>query len=881
MALSAKVGAFNTGTGAVGTDVVVTGVGFLPKVIFFWTAGRTGTTDSQGESDSKKVVGAASAPTSQGCSSEQSAHGLPTTSADRHTNKANCVVVLTTAAAIEGSLSLASMDPDGFTLDTTDQFDQSYRIHYLALGGDALTAVTIAEIGITAGAGTLDITSVGFQPDCLVMFGGGIASAAPAFGTGGGQFPMGWTDGIGHGFYCGMAQDAATTSNTFSYLRTDELMGLPGNTGTFMQRVRLNAWLSNGFQLSKVESDMIRYYIYVALQGGNYQVGSFLTKTDTTTTEVVAPGFVPRAGLLVSHCKAESGVDVSQSHDEWSLGAFTSPTERGAQGIGDRDNRPDSEIGTILEHDAVYVNQDVTVTPVVTEGLMDVSAMDATSITFIMDDADPAPALVSYLIFGEVATVGANFAGTVTSLATVAAPLTTIIQFMAPLDGIATVVASLTPGIQLTAALNATGTVVGALTVTAAAPPFRWDAVDLQWDASTVTWDGTYAVTLTGTVQATGLLAGMLSTVAATLTGTVVTRATVTGPLQVGTQLSAGTLATAILAGSLTSQVQLAGPVGATATLTGILQVGTQLTTGSLAIATLAGSLTSQVRLAGPMEATAILTGTLQVGTQLTTAALATATLTGTLQVGTRLTAGSLATATLDATLFVLPAGLAGQAVGQATLAGAVLTGLQLTGIATGHATATGSVLTSLQLASTVMGQATVTGALTLGLPGALLSGAVTAIGTVTGSLSLGSLLNGALTATATGTAALTMGAPPALLSGAAMASATGTGTLIIGSRLSGALTGLATLTGALSPGVLVEGTLQGIAIAQGTLTIQGLGELGSRWPTYTEREPTLRTTVPSVHRHNTRETVRRHTEGALHRSTTRHVARRTVEITP
>src|SRR4051794_29771735 len=42
MTLLAKTGAFDTGTGAVGTTVTLSGFGFSPKLVIFFTAGTTG-----------------------------------------------------------------------------------------------------------------------------------------------------------------------------------------------------------------------------------------------------------------------------------------------------------------------------------------------------------------------------------------------------------------------------------------------------------------------------------------------------------------------------------------------------------------------------------------------------------------------------------------------------------------------------------------------------------------------------------------------------------------------------------------------------------------------------------------------------------------------
>jgi hypothetical protein len=107
--------------------------------------------------------------------------------------------------------------------------------------------------------------------------------------------------------------------------------------------------------------------------------------------------------MFISHGQAESTSDTIQNEDRLSIGAFSSLTARGAQGILDENGVTDSEVTTAIEFDEVYVNVS---TASAIDGLMDVKSIDADGFTMVMDDADPAAAFVWYAAFGPAAAAG-------------------------------------------------------------------------------------------------------------------------------------------------------------------------------------------------------------------------------------------------------------------------------------------------------------------------------------------------------------------------------------------------------------------------------------------------------------------------------------------
>ena len=169
MATQAFVGSFNTGTGAVSTTVPVTGVGFTPKIAFFWWSNRTGTVDASGRGDFDRGFGCAISTTDRRCVTGGGVDNNTVTGTRCMQSNVACVGVVSNV--VDGLLDFSTWDADGFTLIVDDQFTASYRIHYLALGGGDITNLAGGSFTkpTSVGAQSQSTTGVGFQPD-VVLF---------------------------------------------------------------------------------------------------------------------------------------------------------------------------------------------------------------------------------------------------------------------------------------------------------------------------------------------------------------------------------------------------------------------------------------------------------------------------------------------------------------------------------------------------------------------------------------------------------------------------------------------------------------------------------------------------------------------------------------
>lgn len=401
-------GSFLTGTGAVASTVAITGVGFEPVALLLFWNGRTEAVDTVGTETHRRGYGFAVSPTDRRAVTNIAIDAVnPTDTASRHTDVA-CVSVLLDTSTTDGELDLQSMDSDGFTLVVDNQFATSYRIFYMAIGGeDVVGAVSgQATIPLTAIAST--VAGLPFQPDCIILMSTG-QTVAPAVTGVDSRLSFGAAVSVAQqAVWAGGANDNVTPSQTISYCRSGECLAIPSTTlATVDARATFTAFTADGFTLTFSEaSGSASYYHYLALKGGSYTIGSLLTQTDTSTAiTALTPGYTATAGFLVSASRAESAADTVSDNDAWSMGTFSSASERAAAAILNEDALAASDANTAIEFDAVYAN--VSAASAI-QGLMDVTAVSQGSVSFIMDDADPSQSFVWFLIFGPAVVTPSN-----------------------------------------------------------------------------------------------------------------------------------------------------------------------------------------------------------------------------------------------------------------------------------------------------------------------------------------------------------------------------------------------------------------------------------------------------------------------------------------
>lgn len=412
MALDVKIGNFRTFTDfTFDVDRVYTGVGFLPKILFHWGTKRLNSAgDGVQEADANQRIGAGVSTSENMACVTQADHADAFSDTDRSHSDTNFLLEMDAFGSISGSLELVSLDSDGFTLNSTLKLDVDARQGYLALGGADLTDKKIVVFDMKATAGDQDITTIGFQPDCVIFLTVGLATAGEANSTHN-EISIGAAVGIADADNAVLhtaSEHGLTQTNTRKYARLGEcIVTGPASAGAGLAaRGKLTAFLSNGFRINWAEVDgSAMKIIAIALKGGQYKIKGFITQTDTVTDIVVSGvGFQPKGALIFSAAQAESSADSRGNGCKWSVGGFNSTTSRFVETERDRDNAPTTDIAQANFADGIYAN--IANTTAALDGKMDIKSIDSDGFTAIMTDADPTVFFCWALIFGDEAVAG-------------------------------------------------------------------------------------------------------------------------------------------------------------------------------------------------------------------------------------------------------------------------------------------------------------------------------------------------------------------------------------------------------------------------------------------------------------------------------------------
>jgi hypothetical protein len=415
MSLSIKDVEFNIGTGVIGTDVVVSGVGFQPKAILFFAMGRTEGTDAGAGGTTNRMVGWAAATTEGGgtkqhvvCTRADDGVAADTSDARHFIANNACVLAMASGGTLDGNASLQSFNADGFTLNIDNQFSIDQRVLALCLGGSDITDIEAGAFS-TPTSGTTPFTqdvTTGFtcvNNEAVVFFLGGQnnvendASNDSTLSFGAATAPT------SRFAFTGSRDDAhAGTTLAISSLSNQLCHAIiNGGHSSISRRLDFDSWITNGFRITveQLMGSAARVF-WLAIKGGKWKVIEGLTQTGLTTTVLTGAGFAPLGGLVVGDPAAEhDGSSGSMANlDRVSLGVFTSASSRRCVAHYDDHGVATSQAATRIEHDEVLAH-------IANEGgavaLMDVQSLDSDGVTLVMDDADIAQNYFVALLAGN------------------------------------------------------------------------------------------------------------------------------------------------------------------------------------------------------------------------------------------------------------------------------------------------------------------------------------------------------------------------------------------------------------------------------------------------------------------------------------------------
>lgn len=390
-----KVGTFNSGTGAVGTTVQVTGVGFQPTAALFFSGYHSSDNGVHG----RFMFGFASGAAEEAyLSFGMRGSGILAQDTGMGLHNEGCIASMDFVnPSVNGVFKLQSFDADGFTLEVVVQFPADIAIKYLALNA---TNAKVVEFTTPVGTGQVGYTGAGFTPNAMFVIGFQSTSYSREV-VGNIDASFGYCDeNTEHRLGIGMPEGGANFDCRWGFAN-DNVVGIGEWSANGIQyRGDFVSFDADGFTLDWLETAGAgRKCVALCLNLNQVFVGDINSRTDTTQTAETGVGFTPECLWLFAvpfDTTSFHGADDGPIRNRlnWSMGAAVGPAERAAawghfskQGSGwdSYSGMGDAEIFASLT------------TAFAIDGKMDHVSMDADGFTFVMDNAEAVADIVGYM----------------------------------------------------------------------------------------------------------------------------------------------------------------------------------------------------------------------------------------------------------------------------------------------------------------------------------------------------------------------------------------------------------------------------------------------------------------------------------------------------
>lgn len=350
MPVSFKTGSWTSRT-TTGTDVI-TGVGFQPKIILFFSTADFAADDTFA-ADYNFRFGVATDTTAANqaamASYSQDATGGVSNSDRLWYSSGPLLREVGSSATVQGAVS--AIGSDGFTVNWTLADGSTHRIYYICIGGTDITNVKSGTLTTPTATGSVAYTQPGFKPDFLLLWGNESTTASPAIP--GATIGLGYaTSSTSQVSQSTASSSSVSTRDTARYQRSDnvicfvELDSDSVNAGAFGGG--LTSMDTNGFTCNWTTSATAgrsKSFGYLAVKGGNWKVGSGTSKTSTGTQAYTGVGFQPSGVIFSSVCNSSS--TAINANNRISFGGGSSSSDNRCVFAGDADGGTNSVTATI------------------------------------------------------------------------------------------------------------------------------------------------------------------------------------------------------------------------------------------------------------------------------------------------------------------------------------------------------------------------------------------------------------------------------------------------------------------------------------------------------------------------------------------------------
>lgn len=300
--MQAKAGVFAKTTSAATVTQAITGVGFQPNIVVFYTVGATsldawlpgirmclGFAVDEGGTIKERAISAGV---------EDNA---ATSSSSRAIVNTKCIFTHGGTASLLAAADMQSFDSDGFTLSWTSNDAVARQIGYLAL---QVPSVAVRNFNTSAtGSGT--ITGLGFDPTAVMMLATNVASYQTTVSTVDVFWAFGAAAGSGQWATALMDDQGQATTNNNNLTRTDRIFSMPNSfagAASSSNQIEFTSFDTGGITYNVTNHNAARAVEVILIGGVVAQAETFgkATAAAPTTNVRTGYGFQPKAALVTS-----------------------------------------------------------------------------------------------------------------------------------------------------------------------------------------------------------------------------------------------------------------------------------------------------------------------------------------------------------------------------------------------------------------------------------------------------------------------------------------------------------------------------------------------------------------------------------------------------
>lgn len=339
-----------------GTTQSVSGFGFTPKVILFWTANMQ---DFEGFMSHQSVM--IGAVTKIGSNPKKSSgvysgwlNGSTSANGTTYSPENDSYEIILGIGDGLNSRGTVTVDSDGFSVTWSSTPGAAAIIHYLAIGGSEITDATVVHDEFF-GTGSQSITGQSFQPDFALFM-----TSYASYGTSQNSIGMGcavsstkrWAWNVNS-----LGGDT-TTNWAKSMQRTDRCILCVDSAGADVE-ADFTSFNSDGLTLNIITNTSNFQYVAVLLKTTNHvDVGSF-SKSSLGNSTINVTGGEPVAGMFCSINKPAS--TSLQADSKISIGGWDYALNKGHVWSGSTDGAVPSQANSYNETTNVISINDVTI----------------------------------------------------------------------------------------------------------------------------------------------------------------------------------------------------------------------------------------------------------------------------------------------------------------------------------------------------------------------------------------------------------------------------------------------------------------------------------------------------------------------------------------